>query len=90
MYDNRQRHDDVSTQSIVMLIICGCLLFVGTHINEIEAWVKDHWFFLTLVGVGIAWGIKSFLNWKFKMKHPEAYERQMALEKMKRRQKYDE
>jgi hypothetical protein len=90
MSDNKQRNDDVSTQSIVMLLICGLLVYVGSHINKIEAWAKDHWFFLAILGVATAWGIKSFLTWKFRMKHPEAYERQMALEKMKRRGQYDE
>ena len=89
MYDNKQRNDDVSTQSIVMLFICGMLIYIGNHISIIEFWVKEHWFFLALIGVGLIWGLKSFLTWKFRMKHPEVYERQMALEKLRRREKYE-
>jgi len=91
MYDNnRQRNNDVSTQSVVMLLICALLVYIGNHIDQIEDWARDHWFFLALLGFAIFWGVKSFLSWKFKMKHSEMYERQMALEKMRRKEKYDE
>lgn len=90
MSDNRQRNDDVSTQSIVMLLICFFIFMAAKNIDKIEDWAKAHWFILSACAAGIIWGIKSFLTWRFRMKHPEVFERQMALEKMRRREKYDE
>nr|BFD66931.1 hypothetical protein HAGR004_19530 [Bdellovibrio sp. HAGR004] len=90
MSDNNQKRDEVSTQSIVILLICFFIWGVAKNIDKIESWAKAHWFILSLALAAIIWGAKSFLNWKLRMKHPEMYERQMALEKMKRKEKYDE
>lgn len=70
---------------VIFLLVCFALWGVSNNLGKIEAWAKEHWLMLAIIGAGILYVIRWILAWKFRMKHPEIYERELALKRMQQK-----
>lgn len=78
------------SDSTVFLFISVLLLGVfAKNIDHLQKWAENHWFMLALAGGGLIYGISWFMKWKFRMNHPEVYEREMAVKQMQNRNRRD-
>jgi phage shock protein PspC (stress-responsive transcriptional regulator) len=80
-----EKNNDVSDQTIAMLVLAGVCLGIATHLDKIQRYAEDHWFMLACIGGGIVYSIVWIVKWKFRMKHPEVYERELAVKQLQNR-----
>ncbi len=83
--NNNSSSGGISDQSIVMLVMALVLGACAKYINNLQAWAEQHWFFLSVSLAAIVYGVVQYARWKFRMKHPEVYERQLAIKQMQNR-----
>jgi hypothetical protein len=84
-----QKNNDVSDQTIVMLVLAGVCLAIATHLDQIQQYAEKHWFMLSCIGGAIVYSVVWMVKWKFRMKHPDVYERELAVKQMQSRQRKD-
>ncbi len=82
---NNNKKEEISDQAFGMLMFGLILLGVCKNINRIEYWFYEHRFLLFTLGVSVVYAAVMFLRWRFKMKHPEVYERELAIKAMQYR-----
>ncbi|WP_409479669.1 hypothetical protein [Pseudobdellovibrio sp. HCB154] len=85
--NNSNNPSDASIMMLVMVLMLGVL---AKNIDYLEQWVIQHWFVLSVFGIGIIYAITRYMKWKFKMKHPEMYEREMAIKQMQNKRDHND
>lgn len=90
MGNSQRQNNDSSDNFLLFMVVAvlGCAA-VAKYSDKIEAWFWNHIVLVTVLAAGIIYGIYRYSQWKFKMKHPEIYERELALKQMEKRNKRD-
>ncbi len=84
---NNKQNDSSSDAGLMMIFLGVVAIMVSKNIDKMQRWADDHWMMLAVMGVGVCYVISYFMKWRFRMKHPESYERELALKQMQIRQK---
>jgi uncharacterized membrane protein len=79
------KNDSSNDMMLFMVIALVLVAGIAKYSDKIEAWFWNHISFIILCGVGFIYGIVKLMKWRFKMKHPEVYERELALKQMNHR-----
>lgn len=90
MSNNQNNQNEVSNQAIAMIGMAIGIGLFAKNIDRFENWVRMHWFSLAVMGVGLIYGIVKFMQWRWKMKNPEAYERELAIKQMNQTKRRDD
>ncbi len=77
-----QKHGEVSDQGLFVVVILILAGACGRYIDRLEAWGNDHWFFLSAALIGAIYGLIHLLRFRWRMKNPELYERELAIKAM--------
>ena len=72
-----------SDTTVAMLVMVFGLGILAKNIYKLENWARAHWFMLGLIALAVIFAVTRFMRWKFRMKHPEAYEREMAIKQLR-------
>lgn len=86
---NAQNNQGSSDHSLGLLVVGLIMLGLSKNIDRIEIWIKGHLFSLAIIGVGLVYALVRLMRWRWKMKHPELYERELAIKQMQLRKKDD-
>jgi type IV secretory pathway TraG/TraD family ATPase VirD4 len=82
---SNEKKGEISDQTFVMVFLVIILLVLAKNIDRLEYWVMDHIVILTLIAISTIYATFKFLRWRYKMKHPDMYERELALKELQNR-----
>lgn len=89
MSNDRKNDDYQSNFGLFAIAALGITALISQNIQKIEKWFFDHWFILTLIVIGLSVLVKKIFDYRYKMKHPDLYARQLALKEMEMRRNSD-
>lgn len=90
MSNEKQSNNSQDNLMLFMLVAGLGATALVKNSDYLERWAWAHWPHLALVGIGIFYSIRKYAQWKFKMKYPEIYERELALKQMQTKKKEDD
>lgn len=80
---NKEQKTGMSDQGFFVIAMLVIVAALGKYIDRIEAWALDHWFFLSVSAAGVVYGVIQVFRWRWRLKNPELYERELAIKAMR-------